>query len=242
VTTIYVKGTRAGVRRAIVKAAQAASGRTQEGSEIAKALQTRMGLTLLAHIRDAFVTKSKGGTDDCGDSWPPLSPKTIAYSRRHPGVPPSKQRSPFRPSWMLTDAQRKKWWEMYRKGLAMFRGDRAKAAKIAWAAAKRSGAKTLVGTYGSTSVLILRDTGLLLNSLSPGVQSEDQVFKVQPGSVIVGTNRKRAGSHHRGVPGRIPQRRLWAPPDRWPDTWWDDINDQARAGYIDVLLFFLRNL
>jgi len=240
--TIYIKGTRAGVRRAIVRAAQAASGQNQAAGDVAKALQTRLGMTLLAHIRDAFVIKSKGGTDDCGESWQALSPKTIAYSRRHPGVPPSKQRAGSRPSWMLSDKQRVKWWEIYRRGLARFRGDKGKAAKLAWSIMKGAGAKTLIGQYGSTSVLILRDLGLLLNSLSPGVQSQDQVFKVEPGSVIVGTNRKHAGSHHRGVPGRIPQRRLWPSPDKWAQSWWDDLDSQLRDGYVDILLYFLRNL
>ncbi len=208
-------------------------------------------MTALGNIREAFVVKSKGGADAAGQKWPPLARSTVAYSRRHPGVPKASQRAAFRPSWMLTQKQRERWWEVYRSGLARFRGDMSRAARAAWAAIKAGGAKTLIGTYGDTPVMILRDLGLLLNSLSPGatpgaarpslVDVEDQVFLVGPGSVIVGTNRKWAGSHHYGVPGKIPQRRLWPEPADWPSEWWEDLLDQAKAGMIDIFVACLRN-
>lgn len=249
-TVVYVRGNRANVRRTIAKAVKAASGGSS--ADVASAMQVRLGMTALGLIKDAFVTKSKGGTDECGLKWPPLKRETIAYSRRHPGVPPAKERAGFSPSWMLTDKQRAKWWELYRRGLARFKGDKSRAAKLAWAILKGMGAKTLIGEYGDTPVLILRDLGLLLNSLSPGVESSDrmpanppkvenQVFVVTGGSVIVGTNRKGAAAHHKGIPGRLPQRRLWAEPNQWPGEWWGDIADQGRMGYIDILLYFLRN-
>ena len=242
---IYVRGTRAEVRKAIVNAASAASGRSHEGREAAAALQVRIGMTALAYIRDAFVVKSKGGADASGLKWPPLSPKTIAYSRRHPGVPDKKTRAAFRPSWNLTDKQREKWWDNYRKALARFKGDKEKAAALAWFIAKGEGAKTLLEKYGSTSVLILRDLGLLLNSLSPGVTPgdvENQVFRIGPGEVIIGTNRKHAASHHYGIPGKLPQRKLWPDPEDWPSAWWQGIAEQAKQGYVEILLSFLRKI
>jgi hypothetical protein len=212
-------------------------------------MQVRLGMTALSLIKQAFVVKSKGGTDDCGLSWPPLKKTTIAYSRRHPGVPKSAQRAAFSPSWMLTDKQRDKWWSLYRTGLARFKGDKSRAAKLAWKIIKDEGGKTLIGTYGNTPVLILRDLGLLLNSLSPGIETgsasvapvPNQIFEVRSGSVIVGTNRKHAASHHNGIPGRLPQRRLWAPPSQWPQSWWTEISEQGRMGLIDIMLYFLRN-
>lgn len=245
---IYVRGTKQSVREAVYRAASAAAGKTSEGREAADALQVRLGMVALARIRDAFVVKSKGGTDDCGLKWPPLSKKTIAYSRRHPGVPPSSQRAAFRPSYMLTDAQRVKWWKLYSKALAMFAGDKNRSAAYAWKIIKAEGGKTLIGTYGDTAVLILRDTGLLLNSLSPGVVGgratpeniENQVFRVGQGEVIIGTNRKGAAAQHNGIPGRLPQRRLWAEPSQWPAEWWKDIQEQAVIGYIEILTHFLK--
>ena len=96
---------------------------------------------------------------------------------------------------------------MYRRQLAIYKGNRSHAAAVAWLVLKIEGAKTLVDKYGHRIVEILRDTGLLLNSLSPGVYSSERVFKVGHGEVIVGTNRKGAAAHHHGVPGRLPHHR-----------------------------------
>lgn len=124
---------------------------------------------------------------------------------------------------------------LYRQGLAQFKGNKASAAKRAWAILKREGATTLLAKYGGRSVEILRDTGLLLNSLSPGVASADQIFRLAPGTVIIGTNRKGALFHHMGIPGRLPQRRLWPDPKRWPKSWRLDILEQLRQGMIDIM-------
>jgi hypothetical protein len=233
---VYVRATRAAVRQAV--AAIPATARA--GGATADALMVRLGMTALGRIRAAFIVKARGGTDEAGDKWKPLSPYTVAYSRRHPGVPPAAQRAASRPSWALTARQRGRWWDLYRRGLAMYRGDKGHAARRAWFIIKEEGATTLFDKYGGTTVDILRDTGLLLNSLSPGVATGEQVFRVGHGEVIVGTNRKWAGVHHRGSRnGRIPQRRLWPEPGRWPSSWWLDILDQGRQGLVDVAIHLL---
>jgi hypothetical protein len=63
-------------------------------------------MAALGFIKPAFVTKMHGGTDEAGDSWPPLKRETVAYSRRHPGMPKAKDRAAFAPSWMLTRTAR----------------------------------------------------------------------------------------------------------------------------------------
>lgn len=205
------------------------------------ALKVRVGLQALSFIRDAFKAKARGGTDEAGDRWPPLQKSTIAYSRRHPGVLfPGKKRAPFRPSWMLTKKQRARWWEL----------NAEVGAAMAWIILKKEGAKTLIGEYGDTKVEILRNTGLLLNSLSPGTSPdnatssppsrEGQIFKLNNDNVYVGTNRKHAGVHHKGIPGKIPQRRLWPKPNRWPTKWWDLLLSQARHNLINVVSYLLR--
>ena len=201
---IYVTGTRQDVRQALRQAIAMAAGLEGGDREAADGMQIRLGMTALANIREAFVVKSAGGTDAAGLKWKQLSPKTIAYSRRHPGVPRSAQRAGFRPSWMLSEKQRLRWWELYRSSLARFRGDMARAAKMAWAIIKGEGAQTLIGKYGDTPVMILRDLGFLLNSLSPGVlpssgrptiqDVENQVFIVGPGSVIFFTKSQKTTS------------------------------------------------
>lgn len=205
---------------------------------MANAMLTRCGLAALGRIKQAFVVKARGGTDEAGERWAPLSPKTIAYSKtrqhgRGGRTKAEKARDAF-PSQALNNRQRDRWWALYRQGLAIFKGDKGSAAKRAWGILKREGATTLLQKYGGRQVEILRDTGPLLNSLSPGVATAEQVFKVGPGSVIVGTRRKGAAAHHAGIPGRLPQRRLWPEPGKWPASWWKDITEQARAGLIDI--------
>lgn len=226
-----------------------------------RAMQVRIGMVALGYIRTAFVAKARGGADETGLSWPPIKRETVAYGRRHPvlnrrGQPTNRRipsqgvRSQYRPSWMLTDKQRDQWWELYRQALARFRGDKGHAAAYAWKIMKSRGARTLIGVYGDTKVEILRDTGLLLTSLTPGLPESSvssnpptvkhQIFQILRDSVIIGTNRRGARAHHYGVPGRLPRRRLWPDLRRWPKSWWHDIVTTARDGVIAVALAMLR--
>lgn len=228
---IRVHASRARVRQAIKDAVKAASGRGKVNDAALK-MQVKLGQALLSRIHAAFQTKSHGGTDDCGLRWPPLSPKTIAYRRRR--GPSSKAGT--RPSWILTPKQRSDWWNAYRRGLAIWKGDKTRAAKHAWAKVKGSGAKTVLGTYGNSPALILRDLELLMESLKPGTpgQVPYQVFRVNVDTVIVGTNRPWASVHHKGT-ARIPQRRLWAEPSQWPQAWWDDLARVEQEGLVEIL-------
>lgn len=243
--TIHIRATRAQLRQALAQIPAAASG----GGATADAMMTRCGMALLGRIKQAFIAKSRGGMDEAGDSWQPLSPETIAYSktrsRGRGGRTKAEKGRPSRPSQALSANQQARWWKLYRQGLAMFRlgpDPQASAARRAWAILKREGAQTLLDKYGHRQVDILRDTGLLLNSLSPGVASPNAVFRIGHGEVIVGTNRKGAAAHHHGVPGRLPQRRLWPEPRKWPATWWTGILEQLRQGLVDITASIIKGL
>lgn len=252
---IHVQASRRQVVSALRRVPRLVSGRTGAGGAV-QALQVRVGLTVLGLIKEAFLVKAQGGTDAAGERWRPLAPSTIAYNRRHPLLTKKKSwlpvkvvRSGFAPSFALTDKQRERWWELYRRGLARYKGDQSHAAAVAWHVVKKEGARTLLEMYGDAKVEILRDTGLLFNSLTPGADPDTaprspprvkhQVFRPGSGEVIVGTNRKWAWTHHKGVPGRLPQRRLWPDPGKWPAFWWDMILEQARLGLIDIIEFLL---
>lgn len=229
------------------------------GDAAARAMLTRMGFALLARVRRAFIMKARGGTDEAGDRWVPLKPSTIAYSRGR-RTKTEKARDAM-PSQALTKKQNTRWWALYRQGLAMYDGDKGAAAKRAWGILKREGVVTLFQKYHTRRVEILRDTGLLLNSLSPGIapptsskrratakpppvdasmavvaQSPERIFRIETRAVIIGTNRRGAAAHHRGVPGRLPQRRLWPRPGRWPPSWWQDIMGAVKEGIIDAAI------
>lgn len=255
---LYTRASRENVQRAVLDLYQQVTG-YRSGNEAARALLVRIGLANLANIKQAFLAKARGGTDITGLSWPKLSKKTVAYSRRHPGVPKGFYRALYSPSWMLTAQQRKRWWKLYRQyggtgpeGEKYHQrgGHNPYAARLAWRILKAEGAKTLLGTYGGVRVEILRDTGLLFNSLSPGVPVDhagtapprvaDQVFRLERAAVIVGTNRKHARVHHEGL-GHVPQRRLWPDPRTWPPAWWNSILGAAQQGVVDILIEILRH-
>ena len=92
---------------------------------------------------------------------------------------------------------------------------------------KAEGAKTILETFGKTSMEIGLDTRRMFNSLSPGLSGPsgdpEQVFRFEPGAVIVGTNVKYAGPFH-------AKRPLWPEPDHWPQAWLDMLGDTLFDG------------
>lgn len=88
------------------------------------------------------------------------------------------------------------------------------------------------GQKENTDVEILRDTGLLFGSLSPGTFTKDTILQAGAGRVIVGTNQKPW--HHRGT-RRLPARPYWPPDGKLPADWWADILD-ALAGDFQAVL------
>lgn len=225
-------------RTTVVTALRSLPQEAVRGGDRTVAMMTGVGLAALGRIKQAFVVKARGSTDEAGDRWAPLKPGTIAYSRTRSrgagGRTRTERGRDARPSRALGDRQRDRWWDLYRQGLAIYKGDKGLAARRAWAVLKREGVTTLIAKYGNRPVEILHDTGLLLNSLTPGTHSAEQVFRLGQATVTIGTSRRGALAHHRGVPGRLPQRRLWPELRRWPATWWQDMLDQVRVGLIDM--------
>lgn len=194
------------------------------------------GLALLDHIQEAFAVKSQGGTDEAGEHWKPLHPKTIAYRRAKHLRSRAESGRASHPSQALTTAQQDRWWQVYRQQLARFRGDKSSAAKAAWTVLRAEGAHTLLDKYGTEKVDILRDTNDLMNSLTPHSGSDMAVLRVTPGQVEVGTSRPHSLSHHEGVPQvNLPQRRLWPEPRNFPDTWVADMLAEVRAGVVEMV-------
>lgn len=213
------------------------SGKGGDPSGDVERLLRALGVEALSIVREAFVVKSRGGVDEAGISWPPLSPRTIAYGRRHPGLSAkrkaaAKKGRPGRP--LLTAAQDKLWRGVFTstaRHLASTgeKNATAQAAAMAWAMVKRQGGKTILLEYGGVKVEVMRDTGRLLSSLSPG--STDNLLRVGQGEVVVGTNVVYARRQHEGNAARkLPARRLWPEADGWPAVWWDRLGDVLRDG------------
>ena len=124
---------------------------------------------------------------------------------------------------------------------------KVRAAQIAWATLKREGARTKLEVFGHRQVEILRDTGVLLNSLSPGKLSQsgnatiysppsgdggdEQIMQATGNGVIVGTTVAYAGAHQYGVPAKgLPARPFLPDPNRIPALWkerWSAVAERA---------------
>lgn len=232
---VYFRGTRAQARRLAFRLVLMLTGRESDSLNIAKGVLLTLGFAALSDIKSDFVTKSRGGTGEDGVKWQPLKPETIARRR----VGPRDIKSD--PGIKERESIRKAAYRKYLKRLSVSMSPemaRARAKQLAGMEATRRTGRTKVQTLGSRQVEILRDTGVLLNSLSPGElvgsgpstihipdrAASDQVFDVLDAGVIVGTNVLYSATHQygdmtRNVPARpfLPE----TPPDAWEQRWLD---------------------
>lgn len=250
------------------------SGGAPSLKKYAEGVKLSMAYEFFAQVKQAFIQKSRGGVDENGDSWHRLSPEYLAYGRydkergkwvngrkfgkgeqaalkKDAGLGKANNQRIGNGQTLLDKKQADLWWSTYRRNLAIaietlpVRDAKAKAASIAWSVVKRAGGKTKLDVYGSRSVEILRDTGVLLNSLSPGVLSSDsyrspppkkdggQVVRPTSNALIVGTNVKYAGAHHYGI--HVPKRRLWPAGDRLPQRWIELFSKRITNGVIKAV-------
>lgn len=248
--TIYFDGTRAELHQLLRAFPAIVAGSAPDPMGIAKGIQLRVGVALLSKIQQAFIVKSRGGVGEDGIQWPALKRSTVAQRRTSASERKELGLTGQRTRGLLTPAQDKRWRALFaatkNQLMAKFglspQAAGARAAQMAWAVLKAEGAQTKLDTLGNRKVDTLRDTGELFRSLSPGVEdrpsgAEGQVFQVQPGRVIVGTNKKPW--HHRGVPGKLPARHLWPPDGNLPDPWWGAILAAGQRGCVRGLVLLL---
>lgn len=238
-------GNRRQVKLAILQLISRLTGDSQTDPN-ARSVFYAIGFQALSDISDAFVVKARGGTAEDGISWPPLSKKYLAYGRRfgkgeqaalkrEAGLGPQHHRGVAGKGGLLNAQQQKLWNQVYARTIAWasMRFDAKTAQHIAaghaWNVVKKSGGKTKLEVYGSRQVDILRDTGVLLNSLSPGYfdgmnyekptaeGGESQVFRPIADGIVVGTSVKYARNHNEGT--TVPKRQFL--PDTYPRVWLD---------------------
>lgn len=195
-------------------------------SVTSKSILKECGKVILSHVRKAFLTKSKGGTDESGDRWAPLKPSTIVQRLSNTRTRTEKKRN-TRPSQALNSKQQDRWWNLYKQGLAIYKGNKVSAAKRAWFILKQEGVNTLIDKYGSRKVDILYNTGSLFKSIESSVSNQ--------GEVIVSSKHPLAKVHHNGSQKKgIPKRRLWPDPKKWPNLWWQEILKIIRGGIVKM--------
>lgn len=246
--TIYVAAERRAELEAFLDRLPAIlAGEEADHFGIAHGFRMRVATAFFSLIKEAFIVKSRGGTDAAGIKWPPLSAKYLAYQRPHVGRSPPKAggKAPGGKDGFMSDAELKRWRADYSRFLAhlaaqvddVFSLSNAKsfAAALAWKRAKERGVRTKLEVFGKRPVEILRDRGILFNSLSPGVLVEagtdanysapsDQIVEDAPGLLYVGTSVSYAGYHQNG------KRKLWPDNGELPELWVEDLVDVAASG------------
>lgn len=262
---ITFQGSRADLVAAFRRVVDILAGKAPDAAGVASGVLSAVGFAALSDIKTGFVAKARGGTDEMGVKWPKLSREYLAYGRRFgrgeqtalkkaAGLGRANSRAPGGNKGLLTAGQLKEWRRIFaywanRFSLSMdLASAKSRAAQIAWSQLKAQGAHTKLEVFGSRQVEILRDTGVLLNSLSPGVLTDSgyskpsgeggdqQIFQLGQGKVIVGTEVPYAGIHNFGKPGKMP-RRQFLPDDesQIPDAWWERWADvAAKAAAIGV--------
>ncbi len=220
------------------------AGDAKDELNIGRAFLLTIGQETLNNVTEAYKIKAKGGTDEMGIKWPPLKPSTIAARRVGPrdkkNDPAIKEREKL---------VAKEYRVAYKRLVQSMspRQARTRAKQVSQAAVTRATGKTKVDVLGNRQVLILRDTGILLNSLGAGELlisgatvsynkpsdsgGEYQVMEVQPGSVIVGTNVLYAATHQYGDAKRNVPRRQFLPDSdsEMPVKWWDRIVQRGES-------------
>lgn len=249
--TIHTRLRREEIRRFAAMLPALLAGRLDDQNGIAHGFAMRLAFAFLEKVKLAFIVKSRGGIDEAGISWPKLTKAYLAYGRRFgrgeqaaikkaAGLGKANRFAPGGDKGLLTAAQLKRWRQVYAQNLAWLSAREGEgeakghAAAIAWATLKREGAKTKLDVYGNREVEILRDTGVLFNSLSPGelVTSgpdahlpgkENQIITINPGELIVGTSVAYAAANHKRRP-------LWPEPGQIPGSWLRQFTETAAKG------------
>ena len=209
----------------------------------------RISMALLSQVQQAFVVKSRGGTGSDNIKWPPLKRETIAQRRTTKSELKSIGITGQRVRGFLTPAENDRWKAIFRSVYArraLELGDaaaKAKAGATAWAILKSEGAQTKLDLLGGRTVDILRDTSMLLRSLSPlspgQPPAEGQIIRIADGAIAVGSSLKPW--HHEGIPGRLPARPFWPVDGSIPPVWWDAIMVAAGNGLRESLEMIVRN-
>lgn len=256
--TVHVAARRDDVATIVRMLPAILSGRVADEHGIASGFKMRLAFAFFSVVKEEFIVKSRGGTDAAGISWPKLSQAYLAYGRGPKSTRTAGGLAPGGNDGFMTAAQLKQWRRDYSSWLGDFnqsyarlslqvdqRLAKSRAAAYAWAKAKEAGVKTKLDVFGNREVEILRDRGIMFNSLSPGVLSQDGVaasYSASPGQIvdadgagvlIVGSNVEYT-KYHQGTSDKPGRRPIWPVDGELPAEWWEDMLDAAVTGLLEI--------
>ena len=245
---VYFRGKRDALRRKIYQLAAVLAGRQADEHGIAKAFSLGIGQELLNNVHNDYDKMALGQRGEMGYQWQPLSPYTLEHRR---GVTKPNPKNIAKYNQWQKDGKQKDYQDAYTKRyeemldtLTLTGRGRSDPATIAIA---REVATTYATTlikdtedikrkqaYGNVKILI--DIGTLYNSLAPGVivdgnytvpgteGGDQQIMRLNAGSVTVGTKVPYGIYHQNGAPNRKPPlpRRPFLPirGSDIPQAWW----------------------
>ena len=243
-TQVVFRGKRSDLMSAVRQLGAVLAGRQSDPDQLARGFFSALGFAALSDIKDAYITKADGGTDEMGIKWPPLKPATIAARRVGPR---DLEQAAIRTRETIRKRETSRALRRFQLSGLSDGEARRRAAIVGGLAATRQTGRTKVQTLGNRQVEILRDRGLLFNSLSPGEFTgtdyqkptgeggENQIFEMRPGEIVVGTNDVKASTHQHGR-GNIPAR-PFLPSDEYPvpDVWWSRWLGVAIGALVNVV-------
>lgn len=246
-TTIKIRYGSDELRRRLSLLMAALAGR--ERNDLIEGAKLRVAVAFFSKVKEAYIIKARGGIDETGMSWPPLSPKTLAYGRH---TQSGKSRVLKTTAKKQQKAGANKYQSLraynvaYREALARFSLSlpkaeaKRRAQNVAFYVANKKSGPTKIAAAETlrpgADYDILRDTGILLNSLQPGIVTggtyspkEGQVVESEGSILAVGTNVEYAATHHYGRK-HIPARPLWPKPSNVPQSWKTAFADAMQRG------------
>jgi len=196
------------------------NGSVPDSYNIGKVFWSTLIRGIFTRIHRSYEIRAAGGTDDLGNSFPPLKKETIA--RRPIGrgeltkfgldKKSSKVSIGDRQRGLLSPRENKEWKRIYStklNRLLLFKDETTAkeiAAASAWKEMKEKGAKTKLDTLGSRDVLIMRVTDAIYNSLEPAKGGmnyrprKNQLVEIVGGVLTVGTLVDYAKFHNNSRP------------------------------------------
>lgn len=275
-TAIHFRGGRQLAKQLAYRLVSMLTGREPDSLGIARGVFTALGFAALSDIHADFIRKASGAQGEDGVTWKPLKPATIAGRR----LGPKDKQLPHIAGRLQAEkdaaaAARKRFTAaakdlrkrlVARFSLSMSPDEARRRANKQIAAERKAADFRLRGqialaratgqrrqdVLSQRQVDILRDTGVLLNSLSPGEISgngpsmiyqpptdpggDQQVFGLFASGVIVGTTVAYARTHQDGN-GNVPAR-PFLPTNGVPQVWldrWAAVGQQAVASGAQLL-------
>ena len=214
----------ANIRRIVQKIPDVLVGKAPDTHGLRKTFIAHFTHHIFRKISEAFEAKSRGSSDDLGNSWANLSPETIA-GRPKPGRSTAGR-------GLLNAKQDRIWKGIYSSMLQRGKSPEV-AAKLAWGIMKgRYGVRTKIDTLSRRNVQTMVSTGRLQKRLQPGNVSgaryhkkKNQVYEQTGTLLIIGTSVPYAERVHKKRP-------LW-PDDIGP--WINEANSLAVQAVVQRL-------